>query len=206
MALSDTNELLDRWFQGDRDALGELVTRNVDFVRRVVSKRLGQRLRAVGSTTDFVQEVLLDFLSYSPRFRVASRKQLRALLARVVENAIREQDSFWFQARKRDIARNVPLGADSVVDLRADGTPPDGRAQRAENDALLRLGIELLRPADRQLCVWRFWEELTLAEIAERLECNPEAARKRVQRAIARLGTLVEGLARGQVPGAETEK
>lgn len=199
---NDTRSLLERWHAGSPEAQRALAEKNLDWVENRVRERLGTHLLRVGELRDFAHEALLDFLQYAPRFQVASGAQLRALLARVVENAIRDQDDFWFRAQRRAISQEMTLGSDSVVDLGArvrPATPPEEGAARNEMSALLRLAVELLDPADRKVVLLRHWDDLEFPVIAERLGVGEEAARKRYQRALPRVARLVERLQRGEL-------
>lgn len=198
--MDDTATLLARWHDGDRGALQELVGRNLDWVKSKVRQRLGSSLRRVGESDDFVQETMLDFLVYSPRFRVKSEAQLRALLSKVVENAIRDQNDYWFKARRRSLNREFPVSSDTVLDLApqtTSRTPPDEKVANEEMDALLRLAIELLNPDDRRVVVLRHWDNLTMSKIAFKIGMTADGARKRYERALPKLATILDQLKRG---------
>ncbi len=202
---SSTEDLLNRWYRGDRDALRELVEQNSVWVKRRVRERLGDKLRQIGESDDFVQESMLDFMEYTPRFKVRGQAQLRALLARVVENAIRDQNDYWFKARRRALSRACPVPADSVLDLAPGGratTPPDERSAQNELDALLRLAVELLDPDDRRVVVLRHWDEHEFTTIGDELGLTPDGARKRYERALPKLGAILKRLRRGDLEWA----
>ena len=65
--LSQTRELLHRWHGGDRKALDTLLERDLEWIRRTVHRQLGDGLRRMGDTGDFVQEAILALLDGSPR-------------------------------------------------------------------------------------------------------------------------------------------
>jgi RNA polymerase sigma-70 factor (ECF subfamily) len=199
---TDTRTLLERWYAGNAEAQRRLAEKNLAWIEARVRQRLGAHLRRIGDLRDFVNEALLDFLEYAPRFRVESTAQLRALLARVVENAIRDQDDFWFRARRRALSQELRLETDSIVALGErlrPTTPPEDRAARNEMSALLRLAIEILEPDDRRVILLRHWDELEFEEVARRLATTVEAARKRYQRALPRLARVIERLQRGEL-------
>ena len=58
--------------------------------------------------------------------------------------------------------------------------------RRAEHEALVA-ALASLRPADREVILLRSYEDLPTTEIAAVLGCSPEAARKRLSRALRRL-------------------
>src|SRR5262245_11241046 len=150
---SPTTVLLRRWHAGDEDAVRELLERHLPWIRAHVQRRLGPALRRAGETGDYVQEALLEFLRYGPRFVVSEDHRLRGLLARIVENVLRDEHD-RYAARRRARARERPLPSDSVLDLDAACDPvtrPSEVAERREWEAWVRLALELLDPEDREV-------------------------------------------------------
>jgi RNA polymerase sigma-70 factor (ECF subfamily) len=191
-----TLRLLRRWNSGDEAALGELLERHLDWVATYVHKRLGPALRSRDETVDFVQESMLDFLRAGPRVEVSDESAFRKLLARIAENNIRDRRRYHDRA-KRGGGRVADGGAsDSVLDLdvRRDVTRPSQHAQRAEHADLVRLALELLDPQDREVIQLRQFDELSFAEIGERMAIREDAARMRFQRALPRLAEKVAQL------------
>ena len=194
----ETLPLLRAWQDhGDRDALGQLLDRNFEFVRAVVRKRLGPLLRDDVQSLDLVQEVALDALEYGPRFRVTTRAQLRALLARMVENNIRDRGRYR-NAQKRDLRRQQPMT--TSIDLSASITRPDHRVEKAELRELVRLAVDLLGDEDRRIVRLHQLEGRPMNEVAETLGLKPQTAHMRFQRALPRLAAQVQRLMRGELP------
>jgi RNA polymerase sigma-70 factor, ECF subfamily len=103
---------------------------------------------------------------------------------------------------RRDRRRQAPLPDDSVllVDLSArTATTPSRHAARNEEEAWLRLALEMLAPGDRDLIAMREWQQLGFTEIGAQLGVPENTARMRFQRALARLADRVESLRRGAV-------
>lgn len=201
---SDTVELLQRWHRGDRDALDAIVRRELPWIERRVRARLGPRLRAKEETADIVQQALLEFLRYGPRFLATGRGQLRALLARIAENVLRGRHD-WYAARRRALSRERPFPQESVVPL--DGSlvslsTPSREVAAEEERGIVRLALEFLDPADRDVILLREWEGLTHAGVAARLGISEDAARMRYSRALARLGEWVQRIRRGEIEDA----
>jgi RNA polymerase sigma-70 factor (ECF subfamily) len=198
---AETIELLQRWHKGDALALDALVTRDLDWIRARVHVRLGPALRAREETDDVVQDALLELLRYGPRFLLKSRAHFRALLARIVENVLRDQ-SDRFQAYKRAGRKEVSLDNGGALTLDgpiATGTTPSKAAEDAEWRGLLRLGLELLDPSDREVVLLRQWDGLPFTAVATKLNVSEDAARMRFQRALARLAGIIEKLRSGRI-------
>lgn len=209
MTADDTRELLQRWHAGDRAAIEALVTRDLPWIRDYVHRRLAGVLRLRGETMDYVQDAVLRVLAYTPRFLTDDRGRFRALLARIVENDLRDAHEHHMAAC-RSPAKERPLGTDSVLDLDRPAAPvtqPGERAARDEEQAWVRLALELLPPEDRQILLLRQWHELEFAAIGAQLGVSEDAARMRFQRALPRLAHQLELLRAGAVPplGADVE-
>lgn len=198
---TETVELLKRWHSGDALALDALVARDLGWIRARVRARLGPLLRAKEETDDVVQDALLELLRYGPRFLLKSRSHFRALLARIVENVLRDQTD-RFQAYKRAARREVSLencGSLSLDVPMATDTTPSEAAEKAEWRALLRIGLELLDSKEREVVLLRQWDGLHFNEVAARLSISEDAARMRFQRALARLSGIIERLRAGRI-------
>lgn len=197
-----TLALLARWNAGDAAALEQLVELHLPWLRQHLERRLGDFLRQRGDTEDYVQDAMLDFLRDAPRFQVPDEQRFRALLARVVENTLRDRND-WFRAKRRDLARQAGMPSDSVLSL--DGglqqsSTPSRQAMRTEMRDWVRLGLELLESEDRRILIAREYEDRSFVEIGDDLGMTPNAVRMRWVRAVGRLADVLRDLRSGQVP------
>lgn len=193
---TETSYHLQKWHRGDRESLDALLKQHIPWIQAHVHKRLGPKLRRMMETTDIVQEAAIQFLQYGPRFHVSDAKHFRALLARIVENVLRDKND-WYSARRRELARERPLPSDTILSLDPPRSPvrtPSKIAQRHEDEAWIRLGIELLEPEEREVLVLRQWDNLSFAEIGLRLGISSDAAWMRHRRAILRMAKIVAKL------------
>ncbi len=191
----ETYALLRRTHAGDEEALRALVARDLEWLRDLVHRRLGARLRQFGETADFVQDAALRALRYGPRFVVVDRARFRALLAKIVENVLCDAADHA-QAQRRGGGRPhdqetvaVPLDAHA-----ASLTSPSSHASRLEEQAWLEIALELLEAEDRRLIRMREWDRLEFDAIGARLGLAPDAARMRFNRALGRLARKVVAL------------
>jgi RNA polymerase sigma-70 factor (ECF subfamily) len=204
---TDTADLLKSWHHGKEASLRDLLSRNLEWIYERVRQRLGDRLRLRLESCDIVQDAAVQFLQYGPRILVSDEKKFRALLARIVENVLRDKND-WFTARRRAISLEQPLPEDTILYLDpGEGQPktPSMSAQRHEEEAWLRLGMELLDPEDRELLVLRQWDHLSFEEIGERLKITGDAAWMRHKRAVDHLAKKVGDLRRGRLAFLEEE-
>ena len=70
-------------------------------------------------------------------------------------------------------------------------------AERHEQEAWVRLGMEFLKPNDREILILREWDGLSYEEIAQRLEITVNAATVRHLRAVRNLAKQVDKLRQG---------
>jgi RNA polymerase sigma-70 factor (ECF subfamily) len=207
MSSSQTTQFLQRWHAGDLEGLNALLERHLPWLREQVHRQLGPVLRKKGDTSDYVQDAMVQFLRYAPRFTVSDEPSFRALVLRVAVNSLRNQYD-WFTAKRRAIARERPLPADTVLDLdpgHGEVRTPSKSAIRLEREAWVRLGMELLGPEDREILILREWEDTPFPEIGERLGITQEAARMRHNRAALRLADRVWALRNGRLDEALSE-
>lgn len=168
---------------------------------------MGPALRAKGESCDYVQDAMVEFLRYGPRFLVSSDAAFRALLVRIVENTLINRHR-WYVAARREIARERPLPGTTVLSLDPEGAStktPSQSAERHEREAWVRLAVELLSPDDREMLVLRMWQGVPFTEIARRLGVDPSTARQRLHRALRHLAATAAGLRRDGVSALANE-
>ena len=93
-----------------------------------------------GETCDYVQDAIVQFLQYGPRFTISNDARFRGLLAKIVENVLCNK-YHWFIARRREIARERPLPSDTVLNLdppRHAVDSPSMAADKHEQEAWVR--------------------------------------------------------------------
>jgi RNA polymerase sigma-70 factor (ECF subfamily) len=192
--------LLQRWHRGEQPALDELLAAELPWITDLVRGRLGPLLRARGETGDFVQDAIVRVVRDGPRFVVDDPRQFRALVARIVENLLRDELD-RLTAGRRDVRREERLRSESVLDLTASGaiTSPTKAAAADEWQALVCLALEFVAPADREILLLRQWQELPFETIAQRLGISAKAAHMRFTRALPRLVERIRLLRAGRL-------
>jgi RNA polymerase sigma factor (sigma-70 family) len=201
---SETLVLLRSWHDGDRQALEQLLERDLPFVRDYVAARMGALLRARVEVDDIVHEAMIAALRYTPKFLVSEREHFRALLARITENVLRD-NADRFQAQKRDARRERPTPSDSMLHLDPSlsmPTRPSQAASRNEERGWVRLAIDLLSPEDRQMILWHDYDDLSFDEIATQLGKKKDAVRMRFARLLPQLARKIEQLKAGRLAEA----
>jgi RNA polymerase sigma-70 factor, ECF subfamily len=175
-------DLIDRARAGDRGALGTLLDRYRDLLRRLASRdmdpALGRRLDA----SDLVQQTFLEAAESFERFRGAGEAELTAWLRRILEYNLAGAARDHLFRQKRAAGREA-----SLDESRADGVPwrdrlasqqtsPSLRAVRLEQATRFVEALGQLPPDQREAVRLRHVEGLPIDEIAARLGRSPEAA------------------------------
>jgi RNA polymerase sigma factor (sigma-70 family) len=155
---------------------GPLAVRLEAMVRRdgFRLEEAGERLRTAGATT-------------------LSDRELAALLARLPEHAPSRPLSAGDEALA---AVPAATGAADAAVL-----AEEAGARRGEAEAALRRAVERLAPRDQVVFRLRFWEGLSVAQIARGLGVPQKGLYRRIERALARMRRDLErgGVSREQV-------
>jgi RNA polymerase sigma-70 factor (ECF subfamily) len=191
---------------GDRAALGELLARHRDRLRRMVRLRLDQRLRGRIDPSDVLQEAYLEafqrFDDYARDPDMPFFLWLRFLTAQRLLILHRRH----FAVGARDAAREVPLDGGAMPEassaalagqLVGQRTTPSQAAVREEMRRRLQDALNGLDPVDREVLALRHFEQLTNAEAARVLGLRESAASMRYARALLRLKDVLAGLPDG---------
>jgi RNA polymerase sigma factor (sigma-70 family) len=198
-------DLLARAHDGDRAAIDELLALIRPWIEQVARKHAPHQ-RPDGSASDLVQEALLRAWLKLDQFQGAadeaqSLAMFRAWLARIVSrlglNAVRNG-----KARQRTPpGKLLRLNGSSPTDSgdSAAGLDPSAAELAPSAAVLAEEQAQLVREAldrradslDRDIIQLRFYEGLSLRQIALKLGCNHETVRQRYQ---ALLGWLQQDL------------
>jgi RNA polymerase sigma-70 factor (ECF subfamily) len=195
---------IQQWHDGDRRALEKVLERHLPWIQSYVHRKISSLLRSKTETGDIVQDAVVQFLKYGPRFHLSSDRQLRALLCRIVENVLRDKYD-WYTAHRRSIARERPLPPDTVLNLDAPRQSMETPSQvvlKHEQEAWVRLALELLDPPMRHVIILREWEGLTFNVIGQRLKVSRDTARRRYMHSLLELMKKVKALRSGALDEA----
>lgn len=163
--LSDL-ELLAAWQRGDSDAGDELVHRHFTSVYRFFAGKLDDGI------DDLVQRTFLVCVERRRKLRKDS--SIRAYLLGIARNILFEQ--------YRVLRNNLKLTTIGELSAEALGSP-SGLVAMQDEHRLLLLALRQL-PLDLQIALELFfWEELSIAEIADVLEIPPGTVKSRLHRA-----------------------
>ena len=172
------DELVDRARAGDRHAFGQLVARYQDVAFRTAYVIA----RDVDDAADGAQQGFIKAYRGLARFRKGW--PFRPWLLRIVANETRNLGR-TARARER-LAVRLPA---TTVDERS----PEALALSAERRATLLAALDRARLEDRLVIAYRYFLEMSEAEMAVALNCAPGTVKSRLSRALGRLRMELEG-------------
>jgi RNA polymerase sigma-70 factor (ECF subfamily) len=181
-------ELVERARAGKVESFEELVR----TYQQIAVRTALVILRDGAEAQDAAQEAFVKAYHALGRFRAGA--SFRPWLLRIVANeAI---------SRRRAVARRANLALRVAESRPADGAAPSPEAAALAHELHEEVmeALNHLRPEDRLVIAYRFWMQLSEAEMAEAMGCPPGTVKSRLSRALSRLRYhLPAG------PAAETE-
>ncbi|MEO0649899.1 MAG: sigma-70 family RNA polymerase sigma factor [Planctomycetota bacterium] len=192
--------MLHRWFDGDSEAIEQLLGENLAWMQGYVRKHLNPGLRRRFDSMDVVQDGALRILRYNPRHPPANRAQLRALFKKALLDTLRDKIDH-IRAGRRSIDREESMAGAVGSDLQPLGRSaeeaPDAAAEKQELREWVKLALQFLDPVDREVILGREYRREPFEVIADELGiASADAARMRYNRALPRLALKIRELRR----------
>jgi RNA polymerase sigma-70 factor (ECF subfamily) len=195
--VTKTLDLIQRAQNGDRDALGRVLARYSERVRRIVRARLGKRLRRLVDSGDILQETLLVAVRKWQDYDVPDEASVVNLLARIAQHKITDvADRANSKKGNLDLEVSMESGDSQASGLAFD--PPNSdthaldRQIRRERQEIVDDCLAELPEAYRELILQRDFAGHSWKEVA-RLTGRPSenAARMAYGKALMELTKLV---------------
>lgn len=202
----ETEVLLRRAAEGDRESWGTLLVRHRDRLLRMVAVRLDPRLKGRFDASDVVQEACLEASQRLPEYLDRPAVPFFLWLRLLTGQKLVSLHRHHIGAQRRDAGRELSLDpggepAASSVALAAQLAGHDPRpsevAVRAERQARFQTALDGMDPIDREVLSLRHFEQLSNTEAAQVLGLDESAASKRYTRAIRRLREALANLPGG---------
>jgi RNA polymerase sigma-70 factor (ECF subfamily) len=168
-----------------------LLARHQGPLRHLIAHRFDTRLRSRIDPSDVLQEAHLAASKSLETYLREPRSPLIHWLLGIVSHKMLELRRFHLGTSARDPRREVPIHEPGDADVPGRGTPSEA-AMQAEVGEAMRMALDRLDPADRQILVFRHFYHLTNADAAESLGISAAAAGKRYLRALEHLRRLLE--------------
>jgi RNA polymerase sigma factor (sigma-70 family) len=170
---TEDSKLVERARDGDTDAFEDLVTRYRDLAFRAA----WLITRSTADAEDATQEAFVKAYYALPRFR--REAPFRPWLLRIVTNEARN--------RGRSARRREALGLRVAAEPSHQGPSPETEVLAREDREELVAALERLREPDRLVIAYRYFFDLSEAEMADVLAVRPGTVKSRLARAMGRL-------------------
>lgn len=167
-------ELVEQAKRGDVEAYGEIVTRYQALAQRTAYVIT----RDAGAAEDAAQEAFVKAYRAIGRFREGA--PFRPWLLRIVANEAINRA----KAASRHRSVDLSLAESRVADTDAS---PESRALAAERREMLLGAVNKLREEDRVVIAYRYFFDLSEAEMADALGIARGTVKSRLSRAMGRL-------------------
>ena len=207
---SETDDLLRRAADGDRDAVAELFAQHRDRLEQMVLLRLDRRLQRRIDPSDVLQETYLEAARRIGEFARAPSVSVYVWLRFLTGQKLVDLARRHLGSKMRDAGREISLHrggmpqASSVslaAQLLGRYTSPSRAAIRAETQLRVQEALSSMDPIDREVLALRHFELLSNGEVAEVLGLSKAAASNRYVRALKRLKEIL-----ATVPGLGAQR
>lgn len=196
---TDDRLLVEAATRGDARAVEQLIAGHLPGLRAYLRLRAGAKLRARESSSDLVQSVCRDVLENLENFKYPGEAAFRAWLYATALRKVADRAEYW-QAQKRDIARDVPLEGNDEALLavyRTSFASPSAHAMGREAMERLEGAFERLPEDYREVIVLSRICGLSRTEVAQAMQRTEASVRNLLSRALAELAEHLEGSAFG---------
>jgi RNA polymerase sigma-70 factor (ECF subfamily) len=207
---SETNRLLRRAADGDKDQWGALLARHQARLRRMIALRLDRRLQGRIDPSDVLQEAYLEASARLAEYLNNPSMPFFLWLRFLAGQRLLVLHRRHLGAQLRDPGREVSLYRGSLPETSSAAlaahllghlTRPSEAAIRAEMKVRLQEALNAMDALDREVLALRHFEQLNNAETARVLGLQESAASKRYVRALKRLKEILTSK-----PGAAGEE
>jgi RNA polymerase sigma-70 factor (ECF subfamily) len=185
--------------EGPTTAQGIDLDRFRDYLRFLARTHLYNTIRGKVDPSDIVQETFLQAHRHLGSFQGRTSQELAGWLRKILaRNLMQAARHYGFDKRdvKRELSIEQQLASSSAVlgGLLADDQPaPSDRLAREEQMLVLAAQLERLPVAQQSAIVLHYWHNLSLKEVAERLDRSPEAVAGLIYRGLKAIRQRLPG-------------
>jgi RNA polymerase sigma-70 factor (ECF subfamily) len=188
---AQTCDLLEQVSQGDRRALEHLLARHRPQMRAFVEFHLSLKVAARVDPSDVVQEAQMEVVRRMDDFLQRRPMPFHLWVRKTAYQRLLDCHKHHLKRARRSVHREAAWPDRSSLllarPLLAGGSSPSQRLAAEEFARRVAQAVAQLSEPDREILLLRHGEELPFEEIAQLLEIEPAAARKRFGRALLRL-------------------
>ncbi|MCI0361167.1 MAG: sigma-70 family RNA polymerase sigma factor [Planctomycetaceae bacterium] len=193
------DDIIARLKRHDADALASFLQSHRPQLMAFIERQLGTALRRKVEPDDIFQETSAEAVRALPTTDLGERDPF-SWLCQIAERRIIDLHRRFFDAKKRDAGREVPLGSSGGTESRPAGlinmlvasmTTPSQAFSRNAREALLQEALQKLPEEQREALRMRYVENLPSKQIAEKLGKTDAAVRVMLTRSLKKLQDLL---------------
>ena len=195
----NTEQLLAHVRAGESDAVGKLLDRHREAVRRMIDLRMDPVLKRRVDASDLVQDVLIQANRRLDSFLENPIMPFHLWLRQMAKDRLIDAHRRHRRAARRTMDREQPLAIaannessiDLLTQLQDQEMTPATAATWNELQRRFHTACDKLDPTEQEIVLMRHFEHLTNGEAATALEISPQAASMRYLRAMRRLREML---------------
>jgi RNA polymerase sigma-70 factor (ECF subfamily) len=196
----ETQKLLERAKGGDQTAFDDLFQRHRAKLRRVIAFRMDRRVAARVDASDVLQDTYMEAYRRLQKYLQQPGMPFYFWLCWIAREKVVALHRRHLGAEKRAMTHEASLlpvdSSATFVSLVVAGREPSpsqalAKAELAER---LRMALGQLDNDERDLVLWRHFEQLSARDMAQLLQISEAAASKRYIRALEHLRAILLGL------------
>jgi RNA polymerase sigma-70 factor (subfamily 1) len=193
------DDIIARLKKHDADALASFIQSHRPQLMAYIERQLGTALRRKVEPDDIYQETCAEAIRALPTTELGDRDPF-SWLCQIAERRIIDLHRRFFDAKKRDAGREVPLGSGGGTESQPAGlinmlvasmTTPSKAFSRNAREALLNEALLKLPDEQREALRMRYVENLPSKQIAEKLGKSDAAVRVMLTRSLKKLQDLL---------------
>lgn len=196
MTSSDTDLLLDHAGAGEAEAVHLLLNHHRERLKKMVAVRMDRRLSTRVDPSDVVQETLIVAERKLPEYLRDRPVAFYPWLRKIAWERLLDLRRRHVLASRRSVNReaaNVDGSQHQLIDHFARSvTGPLQRLARRELHDRIRIALDRLSSADREVLVLRMLEQLPVRQVAEIMNSSDAAVKQRQARALERMRRLLD--------------
>lgn len=194
--------LLSQAKRSNHERLGTLLESYRNYLSVLADARLDRKLRGRLSSSDIVQEAMLQAHRDFPQFRGTTEREFLGWLRKILAHTLAREIETHVITKKRDVRREVSLekiaaGVErSTMQLKgrlaANARTPSSHARERERAVILADVMSEISCDQREVLILRNMQGLKFSEVAELMGRSTAATKMLWMRAIKKLRELYE--------------
>lgn len=197
--LDETRNLLERIRRGDTAAFDALFKKHRGRLQKAIAMRMDRRVAARLDSSDILQETYLEAFKRLPKYLRRETMPFYLWIHWIAREKVIGSHRHHLGAEKRAVQHEVPLmpvdsSAQFVSGLIGRLPSPSQKLAKVEIAEKLRLALQQMSSDERDLILWRHFEQFSTRDMAILLDITAAAANKRYIRALERLRKLLHDL------------